>query len=42
MSRYTDLEKEQGIVDKLMPADYEHAVHLLLEDFKLVRDAALT
>ena len=38
MSRYADLEKEQRIVDKLMPADYEHAVHLLLEDFKLVRE----
>ena len=38
MSRYADLEKEQGIVDKLMPADYEHAVHLLLEDFKLIRE----
>ena len=36
MKRYADLEKEQGIVDKLMPADYEHAVHLLAEDFELV------
>ena len=36
MSRYADLEKEQGIEDKLVAADYKHAVHLLREDFKLV------
>ena len=35
MNRYADLEKEQGIEDKLMPADYKHAVHLLGEDFAL-------
>ena len=36
MSRYASLEKEQGIEDKLMPADYQCAVHLLAEDFELI------
>ena len=38
MNRYANLEKEQGIEDKLMPADYQHAVHLLAEDFDLVQE----